>query len=218
MLFPTYPSLPSYEYLTSGEVFDVRRSPSYTGILTEFARRHKNAIRSLHPTLSVCAIGPHARSLTSEHQNSPFPYDTCSPYYKITQFGGKVIGLGVSTKNLAFVHCVDDVLRDEFPVNPYHKQLFDAECTDYEGETQIVKTYAHNRRKLIFSVPRYISKNVPSEVCTDLELYGMSFFRADARKLFDLMASLTRNNITIYPRIFYRGRRRSRENLGHKTK
>ena len=45
LLFPTYPRLPSYTYLTSGEGFDVRNTPSYTGFLTEFARQQPNAIR-----------------------------------------------------------------------------------------------------------------------------------------------------------------------------
>jgi aminoglycoside 3-N-acetyltransferase len=83
VLFPTYPNrspMSSYQYLLQGKVFDVRRSPSYTGLLSEFARRQKGAIRSLHPTKSVCAIGPDAEELTRTHHNSPYPYDTCSPY------------------------------------------------------------------------------------------------------------------------------------------
>lgn len=207
MLFPTYPSLSSYDYLRSGEVFDVRRTPSYTGILTEFARRQRNAIRSLHPTLSVCAIGPHASELTSTHQDSPFPYDSCSPYYKIINYDGKIIGLGVSTRNLSFVHCVDDALKDEFPVDPYRKKLFEARCVNYNGEVEIVRTYDHNRTRMVFSVPWFICKYVPDDICKDMTIHGMDFFRADARRLFDHMVSLARKNITIYPRVFHKRRR-----------
>ena len=78
VVFPTYPNhrISSYEWLKQGNIFDVRRTPSYTGILTEFARRQRKAIRSLHPTKSVCAIGPAAKELTATHQLSPYPYDT----------------------------------------------------------------------------------------------------------------------------------------------
>src|ERR1044071_10147306 len=31
LLFPTYPQLSSYEFLCRGEVFNVRKTPSYTG-------------------------------------------------------------------------------------------------------------------------------------------------------------------------------------------
>src|SRR2546428_7026557 len=76
MLFPAYPNhrISSYEYLLRGEVFDIRRTPSYAGLLTEFARKQPTAVRSLHPTKSVSAIGPLARELNGTHQNSPYPY------------------------------------------------------------------------------------------------------------------------------------------------
>ncbi|MCA1592646.1 MAG: AAC(3) family N-acetyltransferase [Acidobacteria bacterium] len=108
MLFPTYPGLPSYEFLTRGEIFDVRKTPSFMGLLTEYARRRRDSVRSLHPTKSVCAIGQRARELTATHQLSPYPYDRPSPYYKLIECGGKIIGLGVSTERLAFVHCAED--------------------------------------------------------------------------------------------------------------
>ena len=208
LLFPTYPREPaSYKYLLSGEIFDIRRTPSYTGILTEFARRQRNAIRSLHPTKSVCAIGRYAQELTSTHQNSPFPYDSYSPYYKIIKYNGVIIGLGVTTTVLSFVHCVEDALKDEFPVQPYHKRLFGAQCIDYDGEVKIVKTYAHDPRKMNHNIPRYMAKYVHDDICEDLKINGMNFYRANARDLFDRMLDLAKNNITIYPKRSYKGRK-----------
>src|SRR5258707_8827471 len=118
MLFPTYPNhrISSYEYLLRGKGFDVRRRQSYAGLLTEFARKQPAALRSLHPTKSVCAIGPLARELTNSHQNSRYPYDSTSPFYKLTEHQGKIVGLGVWTSRLSFVYCVDDALKDDFPV------------------------------------------------------------------------------------------------------
>src|SRR6266576_7244277 len=54
MLFPTYPNhrISAYEYLLQDHVFDVKRTPSYAGLLTEFARKQPEAVRSLHPTKS----------------------------------------------------------------------------------------------------------------------------------------------------------------------
>ena len=207
MLFPTYPRLLSYDYLLSGEIFDVGKTPSYTGILTEFARRQKGAARSLHPTKSVCAIGRYAQELTNTHQNSPYPYDRCSPYYKIMEYDGRIIGLGVSTKSLSFVHCVDDALKEEFPVEPYHKQLFATQCINYKGKVEIVKTYAHDLRKMNHNIPKYMRKYIQGEVCKDIKIHGMNFFRANARELFNQMVNLAKRDLTIYPKISYkRGR------------
>jgi aminoglycoside 3-N-acetyltransferase len=203
LLFPTYPLLSSYEFLRRGEVFDIKKSPSYTGILSEVARRQANSVRSLHPTKSVCAIGAAAEELTCDHQKSPYPYDSCSPYYRITDFGGKIVGLGVSTANLSFVHCVDDALKDDFPVHPYHAQLFAATCINAAGTKVIVETYAHDLTKMNHNIPRFMKTHVSSDACVDLNLNGMKFFRADARRLFDEMSNLAATGKTIYPRSVY---------------
>lgn len=203
LLFPTYPQLSSYEFLRRGEVFDVKKTPSYTGILTEVARRQRDAVRSLHPTKSVCSIGSAAAELTRDHQNSPYPYDACSPYYRITQFAGKIVGLGVSTANLSFVHCVDDALKEQFPVQPYHAQLFAATCINGAGNRVIVETYAHDLKKMNHNIPRFMRSHVSSDACVDLNLNGTKFFRADAQKLFDQMCRLATTGKTIYARSAY---------------
>lgn len=203
MLFPTYPKLGSYEFLSRGETFDVRRTPSFMGILTEFARRQRDAVRSLHPVKSVAAIGRLARELTATHQQSPYPFDICSPYRKIIEHGGKIVGFGVSTARMSFVHCADDALKDDFPVRPYHEQLFAARCINYDGDTEIVETFAHDLSKMNHDIPRYVRRHISGAACTDLSIGGMKFYRADAGRLFDEMVRLAREGVTIYPRSAY---------------
>jgi len=207
VVFPTYPNhlISSYEYLLEGKVFDVRRTPSYTGILTEFARRQGQAVRSLHPTKSVCAIGPAARKLTATHHLSPYPYDTNSPYYKLIAYQGKIIGLGVTTNYISFGYCVDDALKEKFPVQVYHDRIFEAPCNNYEGETVIVSTYAHDMSRVVHGDVRDFMKTyVSAAACQDLVIKGMKFFRASAAKLFPEMLSLAERGITAYPRSVYK--------------
>jgi aminoglycoside 3-N-acetyltransferase len=201
VVFPTYPNrspVSSYEFLRRGSIFDVRRTPSYTGLLTEFGRRQRGAVRSLHPTKSVCAIGPAAVELTATHQNSPYPYDRPSPYYKLIEHGARIIGVGVSTQFLSFVYTVDDALKEAAPVQTYHPQIFQARCINYQGETQIVETYAHDMRKVVHDIPRYIRTHIEPEACLDLDIKGMKFFRADAPRLFDAMLRLAEQGVTCY--------------------
>lgn len=203
VVFPTYPNhrISSYEWLKQGNVFDVRRTPSYTGILTEFARRQRKAVRSLHPTKSVCAIGPAARELTATHHLSPYPYDTGSPYYKLIAGGGKIIGLGATTNYISFGYCVDDALKEEFPVRVYHDETFAAPCFNYEGEPVIVKTYAHDMSTTVHpDMPRWFATYVSEEACRDLKVRGMKFFRASAPKLFEEMIELAQRDVIAYPR------------------
>ena len=203
VVFPTYPNhrISSYEWLKQGNVFDVRRTPSYTGILTEFARRQRKAIRSLHPTKSVCAIGPTAQELTSTHHLSPYPYDMGSPYYKLSAGSGKIIGLGATTNYISFGYCVDDAFKEKFPVRVYHDQLFAAPCINYEGERVIVKTYAHDMTTTVHpDMPQWMRDYVSESTCRDLTVRGMKFFRADAPRLFAEMMELAKRDIIAYPR------------------
>ncbi len=206
VLFPTYPNrrpMSSYEYLRTGQVFDIRRTPSFTGLLTEFGRRHPRAIRSLHPTRSVCAIGPLAEWMTSTHQQSPYPYDPPSPYYKLIECNAKIIGVGVWTEYLSFVYCIDDAMKSNPPVRTYHPQTFHATCINYRGEQEIVETYAHDMSRCIHDIPQFIKRHIPADVCEDIIVNGMKFFRADARRLFDVMLPLAERGITVYPRSVY---------------
>jgi aminoglycoside 3-N-acetyltransferase len=207
VVFPTYPNhlISSYEYLLQRKVFDVRRTPSYTGVLTEFARRQRQAVRSLHPTKSVCAIGPAAKELTATHQLSPYPYDTNSPYYKLIAHQGKIVGLGVTTNYISFGYCVDDALKEKFPVKVYHERIFDAPCINYQGETVMVRTYAHDMSKVVHGdVRNFMKAHVSDEACQDLVIKGMKFFRASAAKLFPEMLSLAERRITAYPKSVYK--------------
>jgi aminoglycoside 3-N-acetyltransferase len=203
LLFPTYPPVESYEFLSRGGLFDVRKSPSYTGILTEIARRSPKALRSLHPTKSVCAIGPHARELVSTHQCSIYPYDQRSPYYKIMEYGAKVVGIGVSTRKLSFAHRIEDELQGQFPVDVYHERLFSARCINYSGEEEIVRTYAHDMSKMNHNTRRFMKRYISEELCKDLTIQGMNFFCADSQRLFPAMIELAKAGITIYPRSSY---------------
>ena len=204
LLFPTYPRLASYEFLSRGEIFDIRKTPSFTGLLSEIARREPRALRSLHPIKSVCAIGQHARELLSTHPHSVYPFDTCSPYYKVMAYGGKAVGIGVSSNFLSFLHTVEDALQREFPVQVYAERLFSARCINYGGTEEIVSTYAHDLRKMnVHDTPRFMKRHIASDICQDLTICGMKFFRADTRRLFHAMMALAKEGITVYPRSSY---------------
>jgi aminoglycoside N3'-acetyltransferase len=196
LLTPTYPRQLSSEFLRNDLIFDVRRTPSYMGVISELFRRTNGSSRSLHPTKSVCAIGPHAHELISTHQNSPYPYDSCSPYYKIMKYSGIIVSLGVSPLRLSFVHCVEDSLKDKFPVNTYLETLFESKCINYNGNVEIVKTYAHNPSNPRRNTQKFIARNIVGY--TDITISGRRFFKIDAKSLFDQMINLANNGTTIY--------------------
>ena len=69
-------------------------TPGWTGAVPEAARRRADAVRSVHPTHSVVALGARARELTDGHARSVTPCDTSSPYGRLADGGGRVLLLG----------------------------------------------------------------------------------------------------------------------------
>ena len=204
LIFPTYPGA-SYEFLSSNQVFDVRATSSAksTGLLTDLAWQHPSALRSLHPTKSMAGIGPMSQTLLGTHQQCPFPYDYLSPYYKLSEHGAKIIGLGVWTYNLSFVHTVDDTMKEHFPFCPHAPQLFKSRCLDGQGIEQTIYSYAHDLKRMSYDtlhVQDFMKSHVAKEITDDFAVEDRRFFRVDAKKLYARMCELAEDGITIFKR------------------
>ncbi len=202
ILMPTYPKLTSFRFLKSNQIFDVRKTPTYTGFLNELLRRSKGAVRSLHPTKSVTAIGKDAEWLTTDHSSSIYPYSSNSPYFRAIELDAKIIGIGVKTTYLSCVHCIDDYFADKFKHKVYYPQIFESRCIDYNGQQKIVKTLAHNMSRMDFDLPVYFDRLVPDEICKDFTFKDQPFFIADGKMLFDKMISLAKEGKTIYSKAY----------------
>ena len=90
--------------------FDPRQTPCWTGRVPETFRHRPNAIRSLHPTHSVAAIGADALSLTQDHLDSITPCDELSPYGKLAAYeDGYVLFIGVGHESNTTLHHVEEI-------------------------------------------------------------------------------------------------------------
>jgi len=85
------------------EPFDPRTSPSRVGRTTEVFRIRKEAVRSLHPTHSVAAIGWEAIELTKDHDKTS-PLGKESPLDRLVDRDGSVLLLGAPLTTNSTVH------------------------------------------------------------------------------------------------------------------
>lgn len=98
--------------------FDPDRTPSWTGMIPETLRQRPDAVRSLHPTHSVAAIGADAAPLLEGHANSITPCDEWSPYGELAQRDdGYILLIGVTHASNTTFHHVEEVAG-----LPYHMQ------------------------------------------------------------------------------------------------
>jgi aminoglycoside N3'-acetyltransferase len=199
ILFPAWHfSYRAEEYLRKNLIFDVRRSPSVMGLLSEAARRHPNAHRSLHPLNSIVAIGKDAEMLVNEHVYSLYPCDERSPYYKMLRFNSIIIGIGVDTNFLSFVHCPEDILKEQFPVKTRMDEVFEARVRKQDGTVINMQTFAAHPQIHHNDITSFFEKYVSDSRNRNLVVRGNRFFTVNAQLLYETIVKKAEEGVTIY--------------------
>lgn len=91
--------------------FDVHTSPSTVGAVTERFRSRPGVQRSLHPTHSVCALGPGAEELICAHITQPTAVGPESPWGRLARLPeGHVLLLGCDQDRNTLLHCAEEVV------------------------------------------------------------------------------------------------------------
>ena len=205
LLFPASPMAERPEHwLARGEVFDSVRSPTAMGLLPEWARRQRRAVRSLHPTHAVVALGPLAEELVAEPHLDPAPCGLRSPYFTVAERGGIIVGLGVDTDILTMVHCVDDVLGGCFPVATCREGRFVAQVLDAKGRSLAVDTLVRHPRIRFRRMVRFLDAHTDATICRRFRCGAAPCYRIDASALYRSMCDLAARGVTMYWRGIYR--------------
>lgn len=131
----------SIEYLQQGRQFDVRRTPSMMGLVSEYFRRRPEVLRSLHPTHPILARGPEAQQLIAGHENCLFPCGPGTPFDRLAERDGIVAFFNVPFVNFTFFHFLEHHVSGELPFRLYTDEPWVVPVIDRNGETVNVKTY-----------------------------------------------------------------------------
>lgn len=121
------------DFVASGAVLDVQRTPSKMGLLTELFRRMPTVVRSVHPTHPIAVWGRDAQDICAGHHTAGTPCGAPSPFSQLRERDGKILLLGPDIDVLTYYHYVEDVLEARFPKSPFTAERFDAKVRDRTG-------------------------------------------------------------------------------------
>jgi aminoglycoside 3-N-acetyltransferase len=200
ILMPTSPNnVYQLNYIRNTPFFDVLNSPSKTGKITEYFRTLPEALRSLHPTEPVSAIGNNAEWFIEGHFNQETPYNANSPFYRVSEKKGKILYIGVTLSMAGTnLHTLEDAVDFKYPI--YHNELFDIELIDSFGLKHKVKTKVHNpewskKRKCDDLIPMFEAEGVLEKV----QLGEAKTLLLDAEKMLKVMIEkYEEEGITMY--------------------
>lgn len=157
-------------YGSDNHNFDVRKTKSTAGILSECLRLYHGSVRSVFPKFSMCAYGRDAESILSEHRFSEYQFDGHSPYSIATKrYNAKVLlmGMGVNPHKISVFHCAS---YDSKSNVAYYKNCYSRKDSSYvvsdvfEGMVQYIDrmpeydNYKSKFKKLFKETPKEIVK------------------------------------------------------------
>jgi aminoglycoside 3-N-acetyltransferase len=134
----------AYEYLGKGKIFDVRKTISYMGIISETFRRHSGVLRSQHPTHPILALGPKATWLIDGHEKCLYPCGIGTPFDKLRQLSGKVLFIDVSFFTFTFFHYLEERIKDRIDFPLFFPEPFEVPFINRDGKLDIMRTYVYS--------------------------------------------------------------------------
>jgi aminoglycoside 3-N-acetyltransferase len=132
-------------YLESNPTFDVRRTPSQMGIITEIFRRQRGVVRSLSATHPILARGPQAARLVADHDRCAYPCGPGSPFERMLEADALMIYFDLPFIGFTFVHYIEHRLRDRLPFPLYEPAAMRTRVIDYDGRLREPECYVFTR-------------------------------------------------------------------------
>jgi len=200
LLMPTLPFTGSaIEYIRTPRVFDVRRTPSQTGLLSELLRRSPGTIRSVHPTHAVAAWGAHASEMVHDHHAASMPCGRQTPYGRLLNHAGKLLFLGADISAMTFFHTVEEILEPLMPFSPFTREVFSLESRDGQGNAMITQTRLFEPK---YSQCRNLERLVRELKCRgwwfEARRGGLKAILVNADQVLDVCSALGKRGIFCY--------------------
>ena len=126
--------------------FNVATSPSTVGAVTERFRSWPGVVRSIHPTHSVCCLGPMAHELINGHVSQPTALGPQSPWGRLARLpNGYVLLLGCDQDRNTLLHSAEDEVDAPY-LNPVERDYLDE---DGERHTKVLEKFPGPHRDFI---------------------------------------------------------------------
>jgi len=192
--------------LERDELFDPASTPSTIGLIPETFRRRQGVRRSVHPTSSVCALGSMADLITLGTGACNSDFGIGSPLYKIMEYGGKILGLGVDLGPVSFYHVIEDVLGEKFPVRVRSDRVYNARVIK-DGKSFLMQVRPLDQKIARTRIDQPANEWVRSlfeEFLIDRGVLKIGYvgqarsWLVEAKELYEAQMELLKRKITIY--------------------
>lgn len=186
-------------FAKTNPLFDVARTPSRMGLLTELFRRSPGVVRSIHPTHPVAIWGHDANVVAAGHHLAGTPCGVGTPFEALLQRRGKIVLLGTDISVLTFFHMLEEILEQELPVSPFTDEVFHLRSKTRDG--QILDTNCRlfepsvSRRRNLYKMVPYLKK---SGAWREARVGGLKIVVLAAADVDEVVRSMSKQGIYCY--------------------
>ena len=183
------------KYYKTKKTFNAQKDPSQMGILSFLFGRLSNVQRSLHPVISVYALGPLAKELVEKHHLCDTNCGENTPFGIMAQ--RKTIILGIGTyyfRCLSQVHAAEDIMGDKFPIKIKKKKI-PVMIIDNNNQIQYELSVSTDQ------IPRRIeilNQLLSEGDLNEWEFHGVPLFHTTAKSVTDTLIAAAKEGVTIY--------------------
>lgn len=147
----------------------------------------------------MCAKGHRAEEWVCEHHIDETPFGPHSPFAKLSEQDGLVVGLGVLPENcLTHVHVFEDRMGKNFPFSLYEENLFQVSMIDHSGVLSVFRTPLHNTLSGTRDIRILTRALAKSNAVTYRNFFNAPCFGIRARKVDETLETLYRSGMTLY--------------------
>lgn len=175
--------------------FDLRRSPSRMGLMTELFRRSRGVVQSRHPASRVAAIGPRATDLVAGHERTPDGIGPGSPFDYMARHNAQILGIGKSFQVMTQVHHVEGLLEDEWPAPTTTLPPLPVTVVDSAGETELL--LGGRQQQWRFNIWK-LRSIMSHEQLREWRFHHCPMFAARAGEVTDALVNAARRGVTLY--------------------
>lgn len=186
-------------YARTNPLFDVARTPSRMGLLTELFRRSPGVVRSVHPTHPVAIWGGDANAVAAGHHLAGTPCGVGTPFEALLKRRGKIALLGTDISVLTFFHLLEELHERELPISPFTNEVFHLRSRTRDG--QILDTNcrlfepAVSRRRNLYKMVPYLKK---SGAWREAQVGGVKVTVLAAADVEEVVRSMNKQDIYCY--------------------
>jgi aminoglycoside N3'-acetyltransferase len=183
-------------YTNGKNTFDISKTASEMGMLSELFRRTTGVKRSIHPANSICALGPLAENLTRNHHLADTTFGEGTPFDEMIKHRTIILGIGIESENaLTQIHAVEDIMKDRFPI-PLYTGMIPVTCYNERGKPSVYNLRIKNTDYTID--PRSLRKILRRIKNMDWTYKGIPFFSVEAKVVTDTFVEAAAKGETMY--------------------